>query len=212
MPSAERLDAITVDAFGTLVELGEPYERLRTALAERGVERDRETVAKAFAAEVAYYLPRAHEGSDAESLAHLRRDCAAVFLDAAGVSLDPDEFAAAYVASLGFRPLPGSESALERLQAAGLVLACVSNWDVSLPDQLAGIGLARLFAAVVSSAEAGAPKPDPRPFELALAKVGVEPGRALHVGDSDADRDGAAEAGLAFEPAPLATLPARLGL
>jgi HAD superfamily hydrolase (TIGR01509 family) len=212
MPSAERLDAITVDAFGTLVELGEPYERLRAALAERGVEREREAVAKAFAAELAYYLPRAHAGHDLESLARLRRDCAAVFLDAAGVTLDPDEFAPAYVASLEFRPLPGSEPALERLQAAGLVLACVSNWDISLANQLAGVGLARYFSAVVSSAEAGAPKPDPRPFDLALAKVRVEPGRALHIGDSDADRDGAGAAGLAFEPVPLVTLPARLGL
>jgi putative hydrolase of the HAD superfamily len=40
----------------------------------------------------------------------------------------------------------------------------------------------------------------------------VEPARALHVGDEDADRLGAAAAGLAFAEAPLATLPARLGI
>jgi FMN phosphatase YigB (HAD superfamily) len=49
-------------------------------------------------------------------------------------------------------------------------------------------------------------------FRLALERLGVSAGRALHVGDGDADRDGAAAAGLAFEPAPLATLPERLGL
>ena len=212
MPFAERVDAVTVDAFGTLVELREPYDRLRDALAERGVERSREDVARAFAAEVAYYLPRAHEGRDADSLRRLRRECAGVFLGELGTDLDPVEFAPAFVGALEFRMLPGAGNALRRLRAAGLTLACVGNWDVSLPQHLESVGLARFFAALVSSADAGAPKPDPRPFRLALTRLGVEPGRALHVGDSETDRDGALDAGLAFEPAPLATLPARLGL
>jgi FMN phosphatase YigB (HAD superfamily) len=42
--------------------------------------------------------------------------------------------------------------------------------------------------------------------------MGVEAGRALHVGDDDADRAGAEAAGLAFEPVPLATVPERIGL
>jgi HAD superfamily hydrolase (TIGR01509 family) len=212
MPSAEQLDAVTVDAFGTVVELGEPYDRLGQALAERGVERSREEVARAFAAEVAHYLPRAHEGRDAESLGRLRRQCAGVFLAGAGASLDPSEFAPAFVDALEFHLLPGAEDALGRLRAAGLVLVCVGNWDVSLADYLRRVGLSHFFATVVSSAEAGAPKPDPRPFELALSRIGIRPERALHVGDSDADRDGARAAGLSFEPVPLVTLPARLGL
>jgi HAD superfamily hydrolase (TIGR01549 family) len=64
----------------------------------------------------------------------------------------------------------------------------------------------------VSSAEAGAEKPDPRAFAKAVDRLGVRAERALHVGDDEADQAGAAAAGLAFEPAPLATLPARLGL
>jgi FMN phosphatase YigB (HAD superfamily) len=212
MPSAEHLDAVTIDAFGTLVELDEPCERLGLALAERGVERSREDVARAFGAEVSYYVPRAHEGRDTESLQRLRRDCAGVFLGDLGADLDPAEFAPAFVGALRFNILRDVPSALTRLRATGLTLVCVGNWDVSLPEHLDGAGLAGFFTAVVTSAEAGAPKPDPRPFLLALARVQVEPGRALHVGDSDADRDGALAAGLAFEPAPLATLPARLGL
>lgn len=212
MPSAEHLDAITIDAFGTLVELDEPYERLGAALAERGVERSREVVARAFGAEVAYYIPRAHEGRDRESLQRLRRNCADVFLGEVGADLDPAEFAPAFVGALRFNVLPDVPSVLMRLQAAGLTLACVGNWDVSLPKHLEAAGLVGFFTAVISSAEAGAPKPDPRPFLLALKRVQGEPGRTLHVGDSDADRSGALAAGLAFEPAPLATLPARLGL
>jgi HAD superfamily hydrolase (TIGR01509 family) len=212
MPPASSLDAVTLDAMGTLVDLEDPVPGLRAALAERGVERGAERVAAAFRAEVAYYVERTVEGRDEESLADLRRRCAAVFLEHAGAALDAEEFAPAFVGTIAFRPLPGVEAALARLERAGLALAVVSNWDVSLAGHLERAGLAPRFAVVVSSAEAGAAKPDRRPFELALERLGVPPARALHCGDGDSDRDGAAAAGLLFEPAPLATLPERLGL
>jgi HAD superfamily hydrolase (TIGR01549 family) len=62
-----------------------------------------------------------------------------------------------------------------------------------------------LFSAVVTSAEAGAAKPDPAVLQLALERLRVEPARALHVGDEDEDEQGAAAAGVRFAPAPLAT-------
>jgi putative hydrolase of the HAD superfamily len=215
MPSpkaASELDAVTVDANGTAVELDDPTDRLQAALAERGVERDRELVAAAFRAEVAYYLPRTLEGSDEASLADLLTRCTAVFLEHAGAELAPESFAPAFADSIRFRPVPGAVEALERLQASGLALACVSNWDASLASQLDRAGVGHYFVTVVSSAEAGAAKPDPRVFTTALERLGVKPGRALHIGDTDADEEGAAAAGLAFEPVPLATLPERLGL
>jgi putative hydrolase of the HAD superfamily len=114
--------------------------------------------------------------------------------------------------SIEFEPIDGAGDALARLRSAGLELACVANWDASLESHLVHTGLRGHFSAVVSSAEAGAPKPRPEPFLLALERLRVEPGRALHVGDDDVDRDGAAAAGLGFEPVPLATLPERLGI
>ncbi len=212
MPSARELDAVTVDAMGTVVELVDPVPRLQEALAERGAHHDTGPVRDAFAAEVTYYVPRAHEGRDEESLAALGRACAGVFLAALGAELDADEFAPAFVGALEFRPLDGAEQSLARLRAAGLALACVSNWDVSLAAHLEDAGLGHHFDAVVSSAEAGVPKPDAAVFRVALERLGVEPGRALHVGDDDGDRQGAAAAGLAFEPTPVATLPERLGV
>ncbi|MEO8289425.1 MAG: HAD family hydrolase [Gaiellaceae bacterium] len=214
MPSgkAAGLDAVTIDAFGTLVELDDPAGRLRTALGERGVEREREHVAAAFAAEVEYYLVHKVEGADPASLADLRRRCSAVFLEGAEADLDPEEFAPAFVEALVFRPLEGVPEALAALRAAGLALACVTNWDVGVSEQLVRAGLAHLLTTVVSSAEVGAEKPDPRVFTEALARLGVRPERALHVGDGDADLAGARAAGLAFAEAPLATLPTRLGL
>jgi HAD superfamily hydrolase (TIGR01549 family) len=116
------------------------------------------------------------------------------------------------VGSLVFRPLDGVVGALRRLRRAGLELACVSNWDVGIGEQLEKAGLAAYLSAVVSSAETGAEKPDPRVFAEALTRLGVQAERAVHIGDDEADQAGALAAGLRFEPPPLATLPARLGL
>jgi putative hydrolase of the HAD superfamily len=208
--TAADLDAVTIDAYGTLVTLRDPNAALRRALRARSVERTPEQVAAAFAVEARYYRDRSHEGADEASLALLRRDCASVFLDALQANVDPEEFARPYVDALEFEPMPGAVDAVSELERLGLRLAVVSNWDVALTGYLEQLGLAGHFATVVTSAEAGAPKPDPRIFRLALERLGARPERALHVGDSEADEEGARAAGMAFAPAPLADLPARL--
>jgi putative hydrolase of the HAD superfamily len=208
--TAADLDAVTIDAYGTLVTVRDPIPALRRTLRARGVERTPEQVAAAFAVEARYYRDRSHEGADEASLALLRRDCTAVFLDAIEADLDPEGFAQPYVEALEFEPLPGVVEAVAELERLGLRLAVVSNWDVALHGYLEQLGLAGRFDAVVTSAEAGAPKPAPRIFELALERLRVRPERALHVGDSEADEEGARAAGMAFAPAPLAGVPARL--
>jgi putative hydrolase of the HAD superfamily len=212
MPSASELDAVTVDAFRTLVRLADPVLALGAALARHGHERGAATTRHAFETEVDYYIPRAHEGRDAESLLALRTKCARVFLEAADVPVEASDFVEDFVGALDFQVIPGAEPALTRLRSAGLALACVANWDVSLAEYLERAEVGRHFDVVVSAAEAGAQKPDPGIFLLTLERLGVNPGRALHVGDDEVDRDGAVAAGLAFEPVPLSTVPARLGL
>ena len=203
---------MTLDAFGTLLELRDPVPTLRAALAERGVVRSHGDVVRAFRAEVEFYVPRSLEGRDTRSLATLRRSCAAVFLGALGADLDAGEFATTFVAALSYRPIEGVAEAFDRLEAHGIALACVANWDYTLPEHLAAAGLLERLEAVVTSAEAGVAKPDPRIFAAALARVGVAPSRAVHVGDDFVDREGARAAGLGFAPVPVATLPERLGL
>lgn len=210
--SAAGLDAITIDAFGTLVELADPVGRLREALAARGVDRDEALVAAAFKAEVEYYLVHKVEGADEGSLADLRRRCSQVFLEGAACDLDPAEFAPAFVEALVFQPLDGVPEALAALRGAGLELACVTNWDVGIGEQLERAGLAHHLSAIVSSAEVSAEKPDPRVFAEAVARLRVSRERTLHVGDEEGDEEGAWAAGLSFAEAPLATLPQRLGL
>ena len=203
---------MTVDAMGTLVELDQPVERLRKALLRWNVDRPHEQVVAGFQGEVAYYLEHKLEARDTDSLAELRRQCTAVFLEGVDAEIDPADFSPAFVESMVFRPFDGAVPALERLRSTGLALACVSDWDIGLEEQLAKVDLDRFFETVVTSAEAGAAKPQPPIFEEALRRLGVPPARAVHVGDGEGDREGAKAAGLAFEPVPLATVPERLGV
>lgn len=204
------VEAVTIDAYGTLVALRDPVPSLQRSLAERGVERTADETRAAFVAEIAFYVERSHEGRDAATLARLRRDCTAVFLAAAGAELDPDEFTPAFLDALVFEAEPGAADACRALAGRGLRLAVVSNWDIGLHDHLETLGLGALVDTVVTSAEAGAPKPSPAVFELALERLGAVPERTVHVGDSDADAAGARAAGLRFEAAPLADAAARI--
>ena len=198
MGRLSELDAVTIDAYGTLVTLVDPVPALQAALAARAVERSAEQVRAAFRAEAEFYTPRSHE----RPLEDLRRRCVAVFLKAADAALDADEFGAPFVDALVFEPLPGAVEAVRQLRGHGLALAVVSNWDETLPERMAIFDV----DAIVSSSEAGAPKPDPAIFRLALERLGVPPERALHVGDSPADEEGARAAGMRFAPAPLSEL------
>jgi HAD superfamily hydrolase (TIGR01509 family) len=196
------LDAVTVDAFGTLVGLADPVAKLREGLRALGVDRDAEAVARAFAKEVRYYREHSFEGRDEESLFRLRRDCVAIILDELDSELEPEAFVEGFVAAMRFEFLPGAADALSALRRRGLASAVVSNWDIGLDEQLRRLGLDDL--AVITSAEVGAPKPDPAVFLRALELLRVRPERALHVGDSESDESGARSAGMHFAPAPLA--------
>ncbi len=199
------LDAVTVDGFGTLVALADPVPALERALREHGAKRSPDRVRHAFAAEVAYYRPRAAAGRDRESLAALRLECARVFLEAAEAEVEAASFVDAFMASIVLEPVPGALEAAASLRRRGLELAVVSNWDIGLTELLERIGAADPFTAIVTTAEAGAPKPDPAVFRLALDRLRVEADRAVHVGDEPEDEQGSLAAGMRFAPAPLAT-------
>jgi HAD superfamily hydrolase (TIGR01509 family) len=196
------LDAVTVDAYGTLVELADPVPALLAGLAKLGVEREAEAVAGAFAVEAAYYRERSFEGHDERSLFRLRRECVAIILEELGAELEPEAFVEGFVTAMRLELLPDAAAALHALQRRGLSVAVVSNWDIGLGEQLRRLRLRDL--PVVTSAEAGAPKPGAAVFLRGLERLGVRPERALHVGDSESDEAGARAAGMRFAPAPLA--------
>jgi len=197
--NAAELDGVTIDAFGTLVTLRDPLPALAAALAERDMERGRDTIAHGFRTEVAHYTVHSASGHDEEGLAQLQRECARVFLEAVGADLDPGEFAPVYAAAMHFDPIPGVADALERVRSLGLELAVVANWDLTLRRLLDEIGLSGYFRSIVHAAG----KPAPEGLLRALTDLDVAPSRALHIGDDEVDERAAQAAGTLFIPAPL---------
>jgi putative hydrolase of the HAD superfamily len=195
------MKAVLLDALGTLLELEDPGPPLAAALGERGVDVSVEQARAAVLAEMTYYKAHHDEASDRERLADLRRRCAEVLRD----ELPPDARALgierlveALLEALRFRPYDEVPEALAALRASGLRLVVLSNWDVSLHDQLAATGLAPLVDGAVSSAEVGVGKPHPDIYARALEVAGAAPGEALMAGDS-ADTDVAGALALGIE-------------
>ena len=94
-------------------------------------------------------------------------------------------------------PLDGVGEAIEQLRGSGVRVAVVSNSDGSVRGSLGKAGLLGLFEFVIDSHEAGVSKPDPRIFQAALERMGLEPSNAWYVGDSVFhDVNGARAAGL----------------
>ena len=86
--------------------------------------------------------------------------------------------------------------ALQTLEAMGLKLAVISNWDDRLIPLLEKLGLATYFDEIVVSAVHGSHKPEAGIFQHAAEKLGVPIERVLHVGDSmREDVEGAKAAG-----------------
>ena len=119
---------------------------------------------------------------------------AAVLRAGWGVEVDPAPFVAPLQTYMADPPVHGD--ALELLAAAPVPVVCVSNADnAPLHAAIARHGLR--LDAVVTSEDARSYKPDGAIFGVALERVGVEPGRALHVGDSlHSDVGGATAAGI----------------
>jgi putative hydrolase of the HAD superfamily len=188
-------EAVLFDSFGTLVAMDPPAFHLREELARRGCEVEPAVAAAAFRAEIAYYLEHHVEGRDRASLDDLRDRCARVLSEALGNP--PVDVRAAMLAAIRFVPFPDAPAALRSLRARGVRAVVASNWDCSLGEVLREAGLRELVDAVVTSAEVGAAKPDPRIFHRALEIAACDADDAVYVGDSPAnDVAGAAAAGL----------------
>jgi putative hydrolase of the HAD superfamily len=195
--------AILLDALGTLVELEPPAPFLRAELSARfRLELSEADCARAIAAEIAFYRAHLDEGRDRATLAELRRRCAAALRDALPAAAHDatgnlGELTEALLASLRFRAYPDVQPTLAEWRERGLPLVVASNWDISLHEVLERVGLGGSFDGVVTSAEAGARKPDPAIFARALEIAGVDADHAIHVGDSvEEDVRGARAAGI----------------
>lgn len=186
---------LSLDALGTLLEMLDPFDALVAELDARGVQVSREEVTGALVAEMTHYRAGMQGAHDAATLHELRLTSTQVLFDGLPDSardLGFDEIGAALFASVRFRPFPEVPETLAALKERGVRTVVVSNWDISLHEQLSDTGLDRLVDAALCSAEAQASKPDPQLLLRGLEMVGAGPEDAWHVGDDPVNDAGAA--------------------
>ena len=200
---ASSIAAITFDWYGTLAtHRNRGRKSLFTAyLASQGLECA--SWDRAVLYEVFDYYGRAY---DPESSAEEKR---AVWIEftkrlferfAVGSnSLDSEVHAVAIGDIFGpgcFELYSDVQPVLNALRENGLRLAVISNWHSGLNFFCHEMNLARLFDAIVASADIGIEKPDSRIFHEAARRLNVRPDRIVHVGDLPSDDfDGAVAAG-----------------
>lgn len=200
------LQAMTFDATGTLLHCPRRGAIYSEVLARHGVEVAPDEAARLIALVWQELACRADPGKDRFS-SHPEgpRGWWARFLARVCEHLEappPSRFAAAelyhrFARGESWEVYPEVPEVLAALQGHGLKLAIIANWDARLPKLLDELGLGTLFTAVVSSSEVGVEKPDRRIFAAALARLGVAPAAALHVGDRQLeDVEGAIAAGM----------------
>ncbi len=96
------------------------------------------------------------------------------------------------------RPFDGIPELLDELDAAGLRWGVVTNKPGWLTEPLLeDLDLARRAACIVSGDSAPRRKPDPRPVTLACDMLGIDPERAVVVGDARRDVSAGRHAGTA---------------
>jgi len=174
----ERFEVLTFDCYGTLIDWEAGIVAgLRRVLDPRGVTADDEDLLERHArheatVEAGPYL-RYREVLERS----LRGVCAELGVEPA------DAEAAAFGGSVGEWPaFPDSPDALARL-AGRFRLAVITNCD----DDLFAASNRRLEVAfdwVITAQQVGAYKPSPRPFEVALSRIGAPRERILHVAQS----------------------------
>ena len=195
MPRLESVEAVTFDVGGTLIEpspsVGHVYAELAAEFGLRDL--DPGQLNRQFAA--AWKARRQFDYSRAA----WREIVTQTF---AGLSPVPpiaacfDAIYEGFGRAARWRIYPDVLPALERMQAMGLKLGVISNWDERLRPLLAELKLTRWFRAVVISHEVGEAKPEPQIFRRATEWLKVNGDRTLHVGDSwSEDVVGARDAG-----------------
>jgi len=137
---------------------------------------------------------RWHAASQARLRGTPYRSFDVIVREAAGDAGIPPDAAAVLLARWdAFAPWPDVPPVLTRL--ATLTTFVVTNCSIELGRRAAA--RAGTFDLVVTAEEAGAYKPDPRPYRLALDRLGLDPSRTLFVAGSAHDVGGATRAGMA---------------
>ena len=205
----ERPKVILLDAVGTLFgvkgSVGEVYSHIAK---EFEVEVEAEilntTFLQSFKAAAAPVFPNAELHDLPQHEFEWWRKIALNTFESAGVLSEFEDFSGffseLYIHFGTAEPwfiYPDVLSSLKDWRQQGIELGILSNFDSRLFSVLQGLGLNSYFSSVTISTQAGAAKPDPKIFAIALAKHKCLPEAAWHIGDSIVeDYQGAKAAGL----------------
>jgi putative hydrolase of the HAD superfamily len=86
--------------------------------------------------------------------------------------------------SSSYMLFPDALPVLHDLHTKGYRLGLISNFEQWLEERLVELEVGQLFDVSVISGFVKIEKPDPAIYSLALERAGVQPQRAVHVGDS----------------------------
>ena len=180
------LETIFLDAGGVLVYPN--WTRISDALKDHGVTVDPAALAAAE--------PKAKRQMDDSRTIQVTNDAGRgwlyfnLILTEAGIPISPATDAAladvhAYHRESNLWELVPSwvVPTLAALRARGLRLTVVSNANGRLCSLLDRLALTTTFDCILDSHDHGVEKPDPRFFELALARSGADRRTTIHVGD-----------------------------
>ena len=184
----EKIEAVTFDAYGTLLHVDRVIERLRDELSKIGITTPFEAVQNAFITEVGYYKAHHLEAKDLDRLLNLRHRCAEVLFDKLAeqgyaCEVSPEKKLAVLIEGIHFKLYEDVLLVLEWCKSKGLMTGVISNWDCSLPEILNDRLDRHRFDVIMVSAIEGINKSDPAMFYRAAERLGLSPSRILHVGD-----------------------------
>jgi 2-haloacid dehalogenase len=170
------VDAVCFDLLSALLDSWTLWESVATNAGSPGLGRHwRETALRAVTA-AGRYRPYAELIGNAAEAVGLPRELAGQILARWGE----------------LKPWPEVPDALSRLLVP---LATATNCPEALARS-ASAAVTAPFAVVVSAERAGAYKPDPAPYRLAVAELGLPPARVLFVAGSAHDVGGALGVGM----------------
>jgi len=196
------LRAVTFDFWGTLADARHSLRDERIAFLRRYLSCDMDRIAAAYERAWHYFDQGLAQGYGLGTATVL-----SAVLDDLGASLNPPSYAAVLryweEAMLDAPPpfLPGAREALWALRRRGLLIGLISDTGLTpgrvLRRVIAAAGLLIAFDWLTFSDEIGVTKRCPQAFTSTLYALGVQPGQALHIGDTPAtDLEGARAAGL----------------
>ena len=201
------LRAVFFDLYGTLATFDPPREVIQAnAAAQFGLELTPEGVDRGYHL-ADQFMSRQNATAPVRYMSPAEQDrffakFEQLVLEGAGHTVDLETAAAIWkkirTQRYGLALFGDVIPSLGRIRNAGYLTGVISNVDSPGSTLADSVGLTGHVDFAITSGDAGEEKPDPAIFRAALARAGVEPEQAVHVGDQvESDITGALAAGIA---------------